>query len=130
MRDYLTEIKILEKEIEGINNEIAIVSIQLDNIEFAICTTKHRTFKGLTLEQAYDKDPELLDAYFRSIKEYDGLKEERDRLYVKRKCKINKKVELKEEYLRIHTCDFYRPMDEIDICNLIGKDGYIIGVTF
>lgn len=130
MRDYLTEIKILEKEIEVINDEIAIISIQLDNLEVAIYTTKYKIFSGLTLEQAYDADPELLDAYFRSIKEYDRLKDERTKLYDKRRRKLHIKEELKEEYLRIHTCDFYRPMDEIDICNQIGKDGYIVGVKF
>lgn len=130
MRDYLTEIKILEKEIEVINDEIAIISIQLDNLEVAIYTTKYKTFSGLTLEQAYDADPELLDAYFRSIKEYDRLKDERTKLYDKRRRKLHRKEELKEEYLRIHTCDFYRPMDEVDICNLISKDGYIVGVKF
>ena len=81
MRDYLAEIKILEKDVEEINNEIAIISIQLNNFEVAIYTTKHKTFSGLTLEQAYEKDPDLLDAYFRSIKEYDRLKEERAKLY-------------------------------------------------
>lgn len=130
MRDYLAEIKILEKEIEAINDEVSIISLQLNNFEVAIYTTKHKTFSGLTLEQAYEKDPDLLDAYFRSIKEYDRLKEERAKLYDERRCKLHRKEELKEEYLRLHTCDFYRPMDEIDICNLISKDGYIVGVKF
>ena len=37
---------------------------------------------------------------------------------------------LREEYQKLHMQDFYRPMDEIDICNDINKYGCIIGVKF
>ncbi len=130
MRDYLKEIRELEEAIEEINEMIAVLTFQINNLEVAIYTTKYGAFESLTLEQAYEKDSELLESYLRSIKEYDRLKEERSKLYTKRKHCLHRKEELKEEYLNLHRCDFYRPMDEIDILNLINKDGYIIGVKF
>lgn len=42
----------------------------------------------------------------------------------------NRVNDLRDEYRSANRRSFYRPMDEIDICNLIGKDGYIVGVKF
>lgn len=128
MRDYLKEIKILEKEVKEIEEEIYQVSFILNNLEIAIYTTRYKTFNGLTLEQAYEKDSELLEAYFRSLEEYKRLKEDLVPLRIERKRKLREKEEMKEEYLRLHTCDFYRPMDMIDICEIIHNNGNIKGV--
>lgn len=128
MRDYVKEIKILEKEVKEIEEKICQVSFILNNLEIAIYTTRYKTFNGLTLEQAYEKDSELLEAYFRSLEEYKRLKEDLVPLRIERKRKLREKEEMKEEYLRLHTCDFYRPMDMIDICEIIHNNGNIKGV--
>lgn len=130
MRDYLYEIEKLRMEIGEIKSLIDDYEKKRDKLyndkkwlmfrpEYAL----QQVFKPEIRERLLNESTELRNTY----EMYNlRIKELNSELRGKQ-LKLGR---IREEFKRTHTRDFYNPMDEIDICNLIGKDGYIIGVKF
>lgn len=130
MRDYLYEIEKLRMEIGEIKLLIEDYEMKQDKLYYEKgCLIFHpeyalqQVFNPAIRERKLNESKELrntYEMYTLRIKELNG----------ELRGKQLKLGRLREEFKRTHTRDFYNPMDEIDICNLISKDGYIIGVKF
>ena len=130
MRDYLYEI-------EKVNMEIGEIKMLIEDYEmkrYKLDREKgmlifypeyalQQVFNPVIREQKLIESKELRRTYEMYTQRIDELDDELRGKHLK----ISR---LRGAFKRTHTRDFYRPMDEIDICDLIGKDGYIIGVKF
>lgn len=126
MRDYLREINELRKERDTIHQKMS----QLE--------TERKTLRDLYGREVinprgvglYNTRGSVDEKIWNAHLLYWSIREEYDDLmmqYIDVKGRIDK---LRDKYRLANRRTFYRPMDEIDICNLISKDGYIIGVKF
>lgn len=130
MRDYLYEIEKVNMEIGEIKMLIEDYMMKRDKLrrekgclmfdpEYAL----EQVFNPVIRERKLIESKELMNTYEMYARRIDELNEE----LLDKQLKISR---LRGAFKRTHTRDFYRPMDEIDICNLISKDGYIVGVKF
>lgn len=130
MRDYLYEIEKVNMEIGEIKTLIEDYEMKRDKLnrekgmlifhpEYAL----QQVFNPVIREQKLIESKELRRTYEMYTQRIDELNDE----LRGKQLKISR---LRGAFKRTHTRDFYRPMDDIDICDLIGKDGYIIGVKF
>lgn len=130
MRDYLYEIEKVNMEIGEIKILIEDYEMKRDKLnrekgmlifhpEYAL----QQVFNPVIREQKLIESKELYNTYKMYTLRIDELNNELHGKYLQL-------GRLRGAFKRTHTQDFYRPMDEIDICNLIDKDGYIIGVKF
>lgn len=130
MRDYLYEIEKLRLEIGELKMLIEDYWAKRDKL------TDEKGCLMFNPEYAleYVSVPEIRE---RKLIESKALRKTYD-MYTQRIEQLNNELHDKQVKLnrlrgvfkRTHSQDFYRPMDEIDIRNLIGKDGFIIGVKF
>lgn len=132
MRNYLKEIKALKEEVEQTNEEIAILEIKKNNYNVAILNLK-RSLPVLNDLRMISIDEHLSEVFLELVRLndiYDLINEELLRLQRKRGYMLTKIEILKRAYREKHSTDFYFLADEIDICNQIARDGYIIGIKF
>lgn len=131
MRDYLKEIRELERNIERLNAEYSEKFSEKFYIQgylnrFDIGDKSLSEILGVSgtdrylLSQLHERRHELRHTM-------DLIQIDIDRL---RKKIIKLKEAYKQDYIKQHSVEYFCPMDEIDIRNLISKDGYIIGVKF
>lgn len=130
MRDYLYEIEKLRLEIGELKMLIEDYWAKRDKlIHEKGCLMFHPEY---ALE--YVSVPEIRERKLIESKElrktYDMYTQRIEQLNNELHDKQVKVNRLRGVFKRTHSQDFYRPMDEIDIRNLIGKDGFIIGVKF
>lgn len=130
MRDYLYEIEKLRLEIGELKMLIKDYWAKRDKLtdekgclmfypEYALEYVsvpeirERKLIESKALRKTYDM-------YMQRIEQLDNELHDKQ-------VKLNR---LRGAFKRTHSQDFYRPMDEIDIRNLIDKDGFIIGVKF
>lgn len=130
MRDYLYEIEKLRLEIGELKMLIEDYWAKRDKL------TDEKGCLMFNPEYAleYVSVPEIRERKLIESKElrktYDMYTQRIEQLNNELHDKQVKLNRLRGVFKRTHSQDFYRPMDEIDIRNLIGKDGFIIGVKF
>lgn len=133
MRNYTKEIGELRKEIDELSEEIFKIVRKRNVLEYNFknaCGIPIRSSVGTILLNTKWLKTEKVEKLLLEHDRYEKLGAELDGLREICNEKVEKYNMLKDEWRRIHTREFYRPMDEIDICNLISKDGFIIGVKF
>ena len=129
MRDYLKEIDIIKKEVEEINERL--IELVYEKTSILVACAPVISNKGSLIAAIKNKESDdTIDIVYRLLNRLDEVKEEIYLLHMNKEGKLKTIDALKKEYIENHTEDFYRPMDEIDIRNLINKNGYIIGVKF
>ena len=131
MRDYLKEIRELEGKIEEFDRKDTMLFLEVSDIQaylnrFDIGDKSLSEILGVS-----GTDKNLLSKLRGRLYE---LRCERDLIRIDIEHMQKKIIKLKEayhkEYNKRHSVEYFCPMDEIDILNLISKDGYIIGVKF
>ena len=134
MRKYLTEIENLTKEItllEEDRNKLFEERIQLRKWFVSLGgyeITLGESDGTVILNNKMFVSEEVLEELLATNRRYKEITESRDRLTELIYNKERQKTKLKEEWRNLHTRSYYNHMDEIDICNLISKDEYIIGI--
>lgn len=133
MNNYAKEIKKLKEEIGEIDEKIKELAVEKLNIKVACGPAMHdmisliRTIEGMDGVSTYKRLVKLLHRL-------DEIEEEINMLCIRRRSKLREINELKDavnkEYIERHSVDFYRPMDMIDICEIIHNNGSIRGVKF
>ena len=131
MKDYLCKIEKLRGEIEKIDDTIMKLQFEKVNINVAcapILCNKDSLYKVITDVE----DKQTYKALVDCLRRLDEIKSELDILQFKKRVKLREidglTIAVRKDYINQHSVDFYRPMDEIDICDLINKDGFIKGV--
>jgi len=130
MRDYMYEIEKLKMEIGEIKMLIEDHVVKRDKLiyekgylmfdpEYAL----QQVIIPEIREQKLIESMELKDIYNMHIKRIEELN---NKLHIKQ-VKLNR---LRGAFKRTHSQDFYRFIDEIDIHNIISKDGFILGIKF
>lgn len=133
MRNYTKEIGELRRDIDELSKGILDIVRKRNVLEYNFrnsCGIPITSTVGTILLNTTWLKTEKVEKLLLEHDQYERLGNE---LYELRRIygeKLDKHNTLKDEWRRIHTREFYRPMDEIDICNLISKDGFIIGVKF
>ena len=127
MRNYLQEINILRREISEIRQHMESLEIEARTLEslYGISNIIHPRGMG-----AYGRRGSVEEKLWNAHILYESILEEHDKLLFQRISKENKLDDLREEYRMLNKRDFYQPMDNIDIYELIMKDGFINGVKF
>ncbi len=126
MRDYLKDINELKKEQYMIQQKMN----RLENERKTLKDLYGREVinpKGIGM---YNTQGHIDDKLWNAHLLYWSIREEQKGLTLEFINISHRLDDLRDEYRAENRRDFYRPMDEIDICNLISKDGYIIGVKF
>lgn len=133
MVDYLCKIEKLRSEIEKIDDTIMKLQFEKVNINVAcapIICSKDLLYKVITNTE----DGKTYKALVNCLRRLDEIKSELDILQFRKRCMLREidglTIAMKRDYINQHSVDFYRPMDEIDICNLISKEEFIRGVKF
>lgn len=131
MRDYLKEIRELEGRIEELNIKNNMLFLEVSDIQaclnrFDIGDKSLSEILGVS-----GTDKNLLSKLRGRLYE---LRCETDLVQIDIEHMQRKIIKLKEayhkEYNKQHSVEYFCPMDEIDLLNLISKDGCIIGVKF
>lgn len=121
MRNYLEEIQELEYQLNELTKRIDILQTKGNLLQDAL--VHKRVLPGIDGYVSRIEAIAIHDTYLDISRHVDELDVERRR--------IGKQINLlKTEYRKLHSSEFYRPMDEIDISNLIQKDGCIVAVKF
>lgn len=118
MRNYLEEIRELENEVMELTKRIDILRV------------RKMSLFNLYLDASNISSPIRYSEVKVIFNRYHEVSMCVDELDAKR-YEIKKRIdELRKEYRELHTREFYIPMDEIDIADLIQRDGFIIAVKF
>lgn len=118
MRYYLKEIKELENEFMELTEKIDILRDKKKDLYEQYLKS---ILKNDLSMFGYVRTKVLSDLWTQASLELDELHNRR--YYIQEQIDL-----LRTEYIQLHTREFYRPMDEIDILNEIRKDGFIIAV--
>lgn len=132
MRNYLKEIKTLKEEVEQFKEEIAVLEIKKDHYNLAKVHIRRKIPVANDL-RTISNDKKLTELFLELVRLNDicdSINEEQLRLRRKIGYRLTRIEILKKEYRKFHSTDFYFLADEIDICNQISRDGYIIGIKF
>lgn len=132
MRNYAKEIGELRKDINKLSDEIFKIVVERNVLTDnpGIYGRLVRSSVGTILLNTKYWESERVEKLLMDHDRYEKLGVKLDELRDIHRTKLDEYEALKDEWRKIHTREFYRPMDEIDICNLISKDGFIIGVKF
>ena len=132
MRDYLKEIEELRNGIKKIDEELIRLAAKEEEYRFAIIEQRNRIPLRDSLSNMImsERSTEVLLELRRLTDIHEMIKNEIGRLRRKKGYAEFRIDYLLEEYRNAHSTDFYMLMDEIDICNLIDREGIIHCVKF
>lgn len=129
MKCYINEINKLRKENMEIGEKVCLLENEeriindeyRDSLKQQFCDLVcgfEVSYDGLTKEEAI-----IVHRYDEILTELSDLR----RLFDRNCMHID---HLRAEYKRLHTEDFYRSMDDVDIFEEIGRNGFIVALKF